>query len=247
MSESTKKTILRETLAAVVANWPPPRDDYPLVGFSSLKGSKWSGDLMVVGRFVNGWDVALRPWNKIRNGEAQEEFLQNVLRTRFHQEPCPVTALYRHLGGDPRTGQGVRSQFWRTIQCVAQRLGLGDDWTSKIVYSNLYRFGPNEGNPPGRLCIAQRKGCIELLNHEISNFKPRRILFLTGWKYADKFLGTGDIPFQEIAHNRGDVDRVGTISVGSTRVDVVVSKHPQGKKRTPLVEEIRRAFKVLES
>ena len=235
---ATEKKVLRDTLGAIIANWRRPSDECELVGFSSLKGNKWSGDLMVVGRFVNGW---VDKWSirEIVEPGKLEEYLQRVIGAKYSNAEDPVKALNDEI---------ERSPFWDAVEDVARGLNLGDGWTSRIVYSNLYRFGLDGGNPPAELCTAQRKGCIELLRDEMLEFRPSRILFLTGWEWADKFLGTEDslIRFNEVARHRGDLDRIGTISVTSTPIPVVVSRHPQGKSRGPLVAEILKAFKDLE-
>jgi hypothetical protein len=235
--ESIEQSILRETLDAVIASkWKPPNDSYELAGFRSLKGRKWSHDLMVVGRFANGWE-AHDPWKVTQDPAEKEKFLQNVFTTEHHKAECPVSNFYKEV---------KRSPFWSTVREVAQRLGLGDEWTSRIVYSNLYRFGPDGGNPPAALCRAQREGCIKFLANEIASLAPRRVLLLTGWGWAQWFFGPGGIPLAEQEQRDGNVERVGTIAVGSTKANVVVSKHPQGKKREPLVAEILEAFKALD-
>ncbi|MGD0000284.1 MAG: hypothetical protein ABSE21_09305 [Bryobacteraceae bacterium] len=241
MSKSTEKTILRETLEAVIKHPEIGNDCYPLVGFASVNGSNWSHDLMVVGRFVNGWDDKYTR-EELRSAAQQDEFLEKILGLE------PLEALRRTNTWLSRSSK--RSAFWLTVGDVArsEEFKLGQDWDSKLVYSNLYRFGPDGRNPPVSLRGVQQPGCRRLLADEIESRAPRRILLLTGWKgWAERFLGTKDIPFIQMELRDGNVELVGTISVGSTTARVVVSKHPARKPRDPIVKEIREAFGELQS
>lgn len=236
VSESTQRIILRETLEAVVATGEP-RGGHELVDFASVKGGSWSGQLLVVGRFVNDWDES---WPRQDILADPGEFVEKVLRLG------PLEELFR--ANQKLCKYSRRSPFWLTLRAVATGEGfnLGNDWISKVAYSNLYRFGYKSGNPPDSLCHVQQSGCVQLLADEISTFKPSRILLLTGWDWAQWFLGPRGIPLVEERHRDGNAECVGTIAVGSTTTHVVVSKHPQGKKREPLVADIQRAFKDLE-
>jgi hypothetical protein len=236
VSKSEEKAVFLKTLEAVLENLSSEPDSYDLIAFSNLKGRKWSHNLMVVGRFMNGYDEH-RPLKEIRDPATWDKYHHDVFRTRFHEAHCPVTAFHDEV---------ARSQFWDTVREVARGLGLDEDWASRIAYSNLYKFGPNRGNPHASLCRAQRPGCLRLLDLEIAQLAPRRILFLTGWNWAEKFLGPEGIAFDVMEPCRGDVDRAGIIPASSSPIHTVVSKHPQGKQRAPLVEEILRAFKCLE-
>jgi hypothetical protein len=240
VSKSTEMLILREMLEAVIEDAEKGNDCYPIVGFASVKGSKWSRNLMAVGRFVNGWDDKWT-WEDLRGPAQQDQFLEKILNLESLE-------VLRHT--DPGLAMSFRrGAFWLTVRDVmkSELFKLGDDWDSKIVYSNLYRFGPNGGNPTAQLRSVQDQKCRELLAHEIKSFAPRRILLLTGWKdWAKWFLGTKEIPFLDKGPHGVNVERVGTISLVSPSAHVVVSVHPARKQRSPIVDDISDAFADLE-
>jgi hypothetical protein len=78
-----------------------------------------------------------------------------------------------------------------------------------------------------------------LLAYEISARDPKRVVMMTGWNWARSFFAEGGIPFEPLAdHPWQYVESVGNVNLGTTHVRVVISKHPQGKPRLPLVLEI---------
>ena len=103
----------------------------------------------------------------------------------------------------------------------------------------IYKVSPHSGgNPFGRLAAAQLDMCIKILEIEVSDWQPRRILFLTGLSWAGPFvkgLGWNLEPRGSI----GDLEAVGTTSTG---VRFVVLPHPQGRREGRLVKSIVEAF-----
>ena len=64
-----------------------------------------------------------------------------------------------------------------------------NDWSSHLVWSNLYKLSPRDGgNPSGRLQNIQLDGCRALFNLEVETYRPGRLLLLTGWDWAEPFL-----------------------------------------------------------
>ena len=218
------------------SGWKPRQEkEKTLVGFWSLTGSHWSGDLMVVGRFVNGWTAHER-FDDIVDLSKRDQFVKHLITTEFHQAPCPTTKFWREL-----CERHYRSPFWYAIRDVSAALRLGEDWISKLVYSSLYRLGPKTGNPSSSLCSLQLDGCRKLFQYELELRHPRRVLIMTGRNWAKPFLEAmrmkertpGDLRY---------VDYVGDFLGAPGSVRIVVSKHPQGKRRQPLVAEVLSAF-----
>lgn len=91
-----------------------------------------------------------------------------------------------------------RSAFWRCIRGVVQGLGVADvedaGWSSHLVWSNLYKVSPaGGGNPKGVLRKVQFRGCAELLNSELRTYRPSRVLFATGFDWAEPFLKEAEL------------------------------------------------------
>ena len=200
-----------------------------------MEGHKYSaGGLMVVGRAVNGWTHDVSP----------EGLSDNSVRYKFKSAihasaNCPMTWVTNQWGATDCYNTR-KSAFWRVIREVTVRLGISEessnDWSSHLVWSNLYKLSPHEGgNPSGALLNAQFDGCKTLFELEIETYRPGRLLLLTGWDWAEPFLGNlcrVDQP------GRKYVERTGRCLFGDGQQSrIVVSCHPQGKFEKRWVKE----------
>lgn len=222
-----------------------------LTGFASMRGCHSRNGLMVVGRSVNGW---LDGWNAVELRDEQKR--QNVIQDIVARcEPpdsdgrCPM-AWVTDQWGDERQYNTARSAFWRCIERVSRGIGIvqggAPDWSSYLVWTNLYKVSPCEGgNPPPRLMEAQHTACRKLLHSEIEASDVQAILFLTGLDWAYSFLPEmTDIRFAGAFTNY--VALSGWVhSLGGTPVPLVVASHPQGKREDAWTGEVREAFRRL--
>jgi hypothetical protein len=147
-----------------------------------------------------------------------------------------VSDLWRATTGY-RTG---RSAFWRVIRRVSAGDHADQDWPSRLVWTNLYKVAPAAGwNPGANLQRAQRALAIELLNIELGEYAPRRVLALTGSWIGSFEDGLG----LSLEARTGLVEGVGMRGDAAW----VVAKHPMGKPETRYVSEVRAAFAELGS
>ena len=142
----------------------------------------------------------------------------------------------------------ARSAFWRVIRLVTLELidqATEEDWPAHLVWSNLYKVAPvgTRENPGARLRDAQRDGCKGLLDLEIRTFRPKRLLFLTGWDWAEELICAPP----EAREPEGYVDKVWSRSLdsesGSAISRFVVARHPQGKKQDQWVHGVLQEFR----
>lgn len=245
MATDRERKILVSEILALVGRDAAKLPEQEITGFLSMKGDLYSGELMVVGRAVNGWIKGIRTQD-LADSKESERFAGEVLADTNSRGNCPmgwVTGCWEDTRGEYNT---KRSAFWRVIREVVGRLGIAniDDgpWSSHLVWSNLYKVSPAKaGNPSGRLCNAQLEGCISLLDAEIAEYCPKRLLFLTGIDWAKPFLSRIMPAFEKVSNSY--VKAVGSrmIDSGGT-MKVVVAVHPQGKAEAPWVSEVVEAF-----
>ena len=228
---------LLESLSETRGRWRTT----PLTIFAALRGSEDSDELMIIGRAVNGW-VTRWTANGARDSEERQRILDRVFEAAEGKDGKPmlwVTAHWRR----PQGYNTNRSAFWRVVRGTVDRLGIADvstgSWPSTLCWSNLYKVAPFAGgNPSVSLAKAQLEQCVQILRTEISEWKPRRIVFLTGLSWAKPFLEGLGWKGQDMGHFRA-LEAVGWISIGSR---VVVDPHPQGKREDRLIEEITEAL-----
>ena len=216
----------------------------PITGFMAMVGSQFRGDLMVVGRSVNGWTRGLQP-QEFSDRNSLETFLDNVYESATSGKPCPMQWVSQRWGNYNHDYNTRKSAFWRVIRRVVGELQIADverpEWPSYLLWSNLYKFAPEKGgNPSSTLCNIQLDGCKSLLRKEIEKYRPKRILFLTGIGWAEPFIAKiqiTTIPAQQYVEGVGRLD--GPQQLQSC---VVVVTHPQGKKEDIWVREVMNAF-----
>jgi hypothetical protein len=211
--------------------------DVPLVPFWPLRGAKYDGGLLVIGRSVNGWvdDWTARRLADPAARRAAVEWLRSDAEPADRCRMLWVTELWGAKSGYST----ARSAFWR----VLRRIVLSDpavvpdeaQWPSHLVWTNLYKVSPGAGwNPMANLQRAQRHDAIELLKLEMAEFAPRRALALTGG-WIDPFIGDLGL---SLASRSGLVEGIDRRDGAAW----VVAKHPMGKPEDRFVAEVQHAF-----
>jgi hypothetical protein len=200
-------------------------------------GHQFDGDLLVIGRAVNGWVTHItaheardRQIVAARTAEARANAERDGLRW--------VTDLGNRSGYNTN-----HSAFWRFARSVALA-GHSDGerrarWSVYIGWTNLYKAAPAEGwNPGGDFLSNQTEVGCDLIAREIAELRPRRVLVLAGRWWFEPFSEHLDLaPEWRDGLVEGLAERDGRA--------FVVSKHPMGKPERRLVDEISHGFAEL--
>ncbi len=134
-----------------------------------------------------------------------------------------------------------KSAFWRVIQELVGRLRIADvnsnaNWPSHLTWSNLYKVAPYlGGNPGARLCDIQLAGCQELFEVEVSNYRPKRLLLITGLDWAKDFLHVLCPNYRPITG--AYVEAVGEIRWGAMSLTkIVVAGRPENSPGRSVIQ-----------
>jgi hypothetical protein len=240
------KTIHDELLQAVAQE----QHRFPgkeLTTFFPIQGRESTGELMVVGRAVNGWSETKWTASEASDAVRRAEIIREVVATSTRTDCCPmdwVREMWSH--GIRGKWEARRSAFFRLSRAVSESLpGPSDNWPSRLIFSNLYKVAPYKGKNPGsRLCAAQQQACEAHLIAEIEMWKPKRILFVTGWDWARPFVER----FGEIIGERS-TEYVEWTGVArhlclSHEIRLVVSVRPEARQQVPLTDAILRSFSI---
>jgi hypothetical protein len=235
----TERTLLERMLVDVSAASGRIRES-TITMCPTRVGSRWDQELLVVGRAPNGWDCGFSV-----NELGDPEFRRRAVLDSLPQTPDPMEWLAKAWAGEVQY-KAKRSSFWRVARTVLLRLkGLDDlpQWHSHLAWTNLCKLAPAEGrNPSTGLWHAQLPASIELLNHEIRELQPKRIVIMTGSDWIDPFRFELAAPDGHWSY----VVRTGRIGLpGGRSADVVVSKHPERKPEAQIVSEVLAAFAAL--
>jgi hypothetical protein len=220
-----------------------------VIGFLPVEGRVYRGELMVVGRATNGWEVAACPPSAFAEKDFARTYAKGVLSgSRGDGNDCPMKAMFdrwqKHHKGIP--------PFLKATKEVLKLLCLVDDtnvdhWASQLVWSQLYKIAPSTGNPTGELAYRQRcepYNCVDLFKMEIERYRPKRLLLLTGWKVrASDFIGKIAPDVRSVEKQSGVyVEAVGNLSLGDHKSKFVVACRPETRPIPRLAEQVSAAF-----
>jgi len=223
-----------------------------LTAFCAMRGENAvAGELMIIGRAVNGWQ---EEWWRPEDLNANK--IDEIIKEIYGFLPMRwVTEWWDGKEGSGKRYKTRMSAFWRVVKLLTRELGIADvtkpDWSTYLIWSNLYKISPfHGGNPSNSFAEFQRKECVNLLKEEISQWQPKKVLFLTGISWADKFFTEdrdelGKIKVKSCYENYSDpkVQLSGKLLLPQCNpTTFVVAAHPQRKPELQLTEEIMRFF-----
>ena len=150
-----------------------------LNAFWPQRGPAYDGALLVVGRAVNGQ----HPNTHFSTDDVSTEVGRRLIvsRARTYAEARPGIGFPVRNFPDKVIDDWDYHHMQRVrLFTIANKLvGL-----SRVCWSNLYKLSPAEaGNPSVVLRRIQMPGCVQLLSRELHEFKPRRVLFMSGWDH----------------------------------------------------------------
>ena len=236
-----------ETVGGAAGQLPAQAQIREMTGFLALKGHLYNHELMVAGRSVNGWACGVT-LGELAGPASREQLVENVLQ----QDGCPEPMRWVTDGWGAGNGYNTRrSAFWRVSKGVIEGLNVAnfepENWSSHLVWSNLYKVSPAAGrNPSNQLCGLQLTDCIDLFQFEIQIYHPSRLLLLTGADWAEPFLEAFNVHDMGVAGFEY-VERAGELALPNGAIaDFVVVCHPQGRPEESWTGEVLQVFQHLE-
>ena len=184
--------------------------NYELTAFFPLRGAKAAGEMMVVGRAVNGWARGFRP-DEARSAQ-MDEIIQDARTCSLRGRTCPLLWVTDDWGVRgftcwacgknfeenpqlcPSCAKGpikkrystARSAFWREVKLLVNAWNIADvdkpEWPSHLIWTNLYKVSPvNGGNPTGHLQKVQR----DLVHRRTSGRRSRTGIHVESYSSQD--------------------------------------------------------------
>ncbi len=249
MATTQQRDYFAEQLLPLIGRNADRLPSLAVTGFLSMAGSHYKNELMVVGRAVNGWAEGITPESLAKQATSLD-YAAAIFDSVVGNGSCPmawVTNCWANPSNQDSQYNTKKSAFWRVIRSVVAETDIAntdeDTWPSHLVWSNLYKISPKQGgNPSSTLRKIQLPGCISLIQQELSDYLPRRLLLLTGLNWAEPFLqciAPGFTPISGCHY----IEAIGKIHQNTANVaKVVVAAHPQGKQEDTWVHEVMKAF-----
>jgi hypothetical protein len=198
-------------------------------------GARYSGELLVVGRAVNGsndqWllDSAEHPARAARRARLSAE-------ADDRRDPLGwVLDRWKARDGGYDTSS---SQFWEATRRVvlAAQPDASDDWASRVAWTNLAKVAPWQGGNPGsRLRRVLGEHSPGLLRREVEALKPTRVVVFAGRSWFEPFAGALGL---EVEWRDGHVE--GVANDGSRRW--VIAVHPMTRSPKAVADAVSAAW-----
>lgn len=197
---------------------------------------------MIIGRAVNGWEVAFPNCSNLENT------LHSIMNQpqRLDDVVDSNGIKYTDANGTPKTYYYSRSPFWRLIKKVLETYGESENWNQKILWSNLYKIAPRKtGNPSWSLIKQDLQLYIDCIVEEINTYKPDKVLFVTDSNFFRPYT---QYPSFADALNV-TMQASGKYIVGTGKYNdssIVVCKRPEFRSTDEMVIEIKEQFDLLD-
>jgi hypothetical protein len=211
-------------------------------------GQKYRNELLVIGREPLYWREEFSP-DEISGLGPKYVFDYKVLLPGICglSSQCPLSYVTDLWGNTPkRTGyntsyNSLNDPFWLCVKDVVLKLGIcknKKNWSSYIALTYLFKMAYSSkeylSEKPRNI---QFEFCREMLHLELSILKPKRVLFLTGLKFAQEFL--------KIPHLSGLEDNacyLGEYDFGLHKAQTLITVNPRNCPREELVNLILKRF-----
>jgi hypothetical protein len=176
-----------------------------MVAFWPMCGHRYDGQLMVIGRAVNGWEGSFSK-ESLAAEEVRRRVLTDARDVSENGVPewrangrCPMLWVSDQWN-DPRGGGYTtsRSRLWVLVRELTLTLGIAGSppasWPSSVCWTNLYKVAPKAGgNPTTSMLNAQRSSAIKLLARELDEYRPRIVVVATGKDWYAPFVSALDL------------------------------------------------------
>lgn len=198
-------------------------------------GRLYDGDLLIVGRSVNGW---IDRCNLDQTSVISQ--LAAVARRTGEGKVngCPMGWVLDRWKRRDKYYDTSRNQFWVTARHVALA-GHAEreaDWPSYLAWSNLTKVSPwGEGNPSLRLRSSQLGPAARLLACEVKELAPRRVLVMAGRDWFEPYVSALGL---RVEWNDGVVQGI----AGDAERRWVITVHPMTRSPQAVASAALDAF-----
>ena len=212
-----------------------------LAVFWPMIGHRYAGELMIIGRAVNGWMIR---W-LIGDDRSTAAVAATARRhSKRDGDTDPLAWVPASAGGRADGYNSNRSAFWQTPRHLLrlERGGELSDWTSGLAWSNLAKLAPEPGgNPRGELFDLQVQYGPDLIRQEVRELRPERVLVMTGRGWFEPFARRLEIDVRWLDGRNLAVEGAGA-GVGAKWV---VTPHPMTRSPGLLAQSALDAFRSL--
>lgn len=206
--------------------------------------------IMIVGRAVNGWQVKYGSCNTC------DETVNEILRQDNRLDDFAKDYVIDEVTN--KKYYYAKSAFLRLMKALVWASnGNDENWQQRIIWSNLFKIAPRNGNKnPSWLMIRNDIHIYsEILKYEILNSTPDLVVFVTDEsfmipyrnndKYGD-FLGLfskKSIAYDDLPE---DISFVGKF-IENEETNMIVCKRPECRSVSRMAEEIIKEYERLKN
>lgn len=228
-------------------------DFYPSFGIKESEKT----DFIIYGQAVNGWGSGFNLFDQVDVEKLHHSILcsNRYLSSKNHTPLDWVNVQWTASGHkehneDPEiakyyseTYRPYRSLFWNVVyKLISDYHGLergGFDWSSKMVWSNLYKIALEDSNPDVNCRAMQQPLSAELVKQEIAELKPKYCVVLTNlewWLPFREILQTDLLPVDKAMDEIVSAEKYGDTTI-------IVTNRPFTGNADKFVEQILQLIK----
>lgn len=203
-------------------------------------GRLYGGELLLVGRAVNGWIDRWEPGDR-RSPTTLAAVARHTAEGTVNG--CPMGWVLDRWGNRDGGYYTARSQYWDTARRVTAGLhpDWEPDWPSHLAWTNLAKVAPHGGGNPRSTSLRAQRGSTgtALFAREVEELAPHRIVAFTDrWWFAPFADALG----VDLEQRDGLVEAVGRRGGQG----IVVAVHPMTRSPRAVADAIIEAFVSLE-
>ena len=235
MSELITKSY--RNLLQTIADQPRYFQGKDLVAFYPMGGGSNGVDTMYIGRALNGWH---RPFKVEELTKDVEKQLELVLKDCHpSSEPGDPLSWVQNHWSTGKEYNSARSQFWQVIKQLSQERCGEERWWDDIVWTNFFKVTPYRDPPGARMVQVMGKASLNLLLTEITHFKPRNIVCLSGISYAADLLASARTT-RKINCDSSLLEYVGDVDLATDEMTrLIIAPHPQSRSASKIADDIK--------
>jgi len=177
---------------------------------------------MIYGQAMNGWEPKFKV-NQLRDSLLEEAIDES--NNTDEGEYCPLDWINKKWSSRKLYRKFFFNVMYKLVNRYNDTSIEDENWCKRVIWSNLMKISPAAGgNPYGEEWNCQLEGAKKLFTKEIEEIKPKFVIILTNWDWAEDFLQNNE-GFRIYEKHQGEFIQADGMFQDSIRIIVTKRQH----------------------